>query len=253
VKALSAELDASRAARAFPLRRTVATSTDGARPTVDLLRLEDRFRGSEEDIVERQRPYLRHFTGAAPVLDIGCGRGEFLEVLRGEGIDAYGVDLDESMVGHSRAKNLRVVHGDGLEHLASLEDGALGGIFAAQVIEHLDVAQVITLADLCAAKLRPGGVVLLESVNPRVALALQNFYIDFTHIRPYDPEAVAWLLESKGFTNLSVEYSMPSAELHVPPLQAAGVDAAAFDDAIARMNDVLYGPRAYAVVATKRV
>jgi hypothetical protein len=110
---------------------------------------------------------------------------------------------------------------------------------------------VIALTAACASKLRPGGILVIETVNPRVVHALQRFYIDFTHVRLYDPEAMAWLLGQQGFTNVSIEYSLAAADLRLPPLETAGADTVAFDDAITRMNDLLYGPTAYAVTATK--
>src|SRR6188472_231332 len=124
------------------------------------------MRGSTADVRERQRPYVDDFRGAAPVLDVGCGRGEFLGLLREAGIEARGVDADADMVAFARGAGLDVVQADAVAYLEGLDDGSLGGVFAAQLVEHLPPAALLRLLQLAARKLRPGGLLVAETINP---------------------------------------------------------------------------------------
>lgn len=160
---------------------------------------EDVFRGAEALIRTRQERFLSFVEDRAPVLDVGCGRGEFLDLLATRGLAASGVDLDPGMVAHCRAKGHDVVHGDGLEHLASLEDGSLGMVFAAQVVEHLPVERLKRLLALTHVKLRPGGRLCVETVNPHSVQALKTFWADPTHEHPLFPEPLLALVRAAGF------------------------------------------------------
>ena len=160
---------------------------------------EDVFRLSEDVIRERQRPYLALLEGRQPVLDVGCGRGEFLELLREAGIPASGVDLDAGMVSRARQKGLDVRHGDAIAYLEQLADASLGVIFAAQVVEHLPYAQLIAFLRLSAQKLAPGGLLIAETVNPHAPGALKNFWFDLTHQHPVFPEVLLTLCRAIGF------------------------------------------------------
>ena len=121
-----------------------APGTVAAQPRADALpdyfAFESRMRGSTEHVRHAQRAYVEDFRDAAPVLDVGCGRGEFLELLREAGIEARGVDADADMVAYARGEGLEVEQADALDHFATLGDGSLGGVFLAQVVEHLPPA-----------------------------------------------------------------------------------------------------------------
>jgi SAM-dependent methyltransferase len=174
---------------------------------------EDFFRGREEAIRERQRAYLPLLQGLGSVLDIGCGRGELLELLRDSGIDAIGVDLDPAMVEHCRAKGLqRVEVGDAAEYLEGLPDGSLGAVFAAQLIEHLPYSELLRFLRNAVAKLVPGGVAILETVNPHAPQALKHFWIDPTHQHPLFPETVLALCKLTGFASAFVWYPQGSGD-----------------------------------------
>jgi glycosyltransferase involved in cell wall biosynthesis len=161
---------------------------------------EDTFRGSEEFIRERQRPYLDILEGREPVLEFGCGRGEFLDVLREAGVQYLGVDLDRGMVDRCHEKgHAQVVHADGLEYLESLENKSLGAIFSAQVIEHLPYEQLLRLLTLSRAKLREDGLLIMETVNPHSIPAMKTFWVDPTHQHPLFPEVALALCRSSGF------------------------------------------------------
>jgi glycosyltransferase involved in cell wall biosynthesis/SAM-dependent methyltransferase len=160
---------------------------------------EDIFRGSEEQIRERQERYAPIFRDAAWVLDLGCGRGEFLDMMRDHGIEARGVDLDATMVERCASKGHAVVLGDALSYLREQPDASVPAVFAAQVIEHLPHAVLNDLLALLVAKLAPGGVAVLETVNPHSPPALKAFWTDTTHQHPLFPEVSLALCRLAGF------------------------------------------------------
>ena len=174
---------------------------------------EDAFRGSTEAIRERLSTYIPLFSGASDVLDFGCGRGEFLDLLGERGISAQGVDLNHEMVEVCRARGLHVAEGDGLAYLEGLPDGALGGLFASQVVEHLQPDQLLRLVSVAFHKLRPGATVALETINPACWYAFFESYLrDLTHVRPVHPDTLKYLLQASGFQQIEVRFLAPVAE-----------------------------------------
>jgi SAM-dependent methyltransferase len=209
----------------------------------DYFAFESRMRGSTESIRERQRPYIEDFRAAAPVVDLGCGRGEFLGLLREAGIEARGVDLDPDMVAYARGEGLDVEQAGAIEHLQGLEDGSLGGIFAAQVVEHLPPPVLVRLLELAAVKLRPGGLLVAETINPLSPLALRNYYADLTHTQPLVPETLELLARQSGFASVEVRFANEPDEKLVEPADptiAANVR---------RLNELLFAPLDYAILA----
>lgn len=167
---------------------------------------EDIFRGSEARVRQLQRPYLRTFHGLSPVADVGCGRGEFLDLLREHGMPALAADMDESMVAHCRAKGHDVAHADANAFLEELPDDSLGGVFAAQVIEHIPYEALMRFYRLALEKLRPGGLFVAETVNPHFPASWKTFWTDLTHQHPILPEvALAYCLLT-GFDSGYVFY-----------------------------------------------
>lgn len=162
---------------------------------------EDLFRGTEEMIRERQRVYLDLVDGSAPVLDAGCGRGEFLDLLAERGIEFEAVDIDPGMVARCREKGHDATQGDMIEFLQRRPEGSLGAIFSAQVIEHLDYRQLQRFLDLALSRLRPGGLLVAETVNPYSPLAMKAFWVDPTHVRPLFPETMLALCELAGYAS----------------------------------------------------
>lgn len=173
-------------------------------PGEDYVAFEDVFRMSEAVIRERQRRYVALVNGHTPVLDVGCGRGEFLELLREAGIFARGVDLDEGMIARCRAKGLDVEQADALAYLERAEDDSLGTVFASQVVEHLSYEQLMQLLRLVHQKLAPDGILIAETVNPHSPAALKNFWIDLTHHHPIFPEVLLTLTRGVGFDSAYV-------------------------------------------------
>jgi len=224
-----------------PVAQSASAQTTARVP--DYFAFESRMRGSTDSIRERQRSYLDDFRGAAPVLDLGCGRGEFLVLLREAGIEARGVDLDADMVAYARGEGLDVEQADAVEHLEGLEDGSLGGIFAAQLVEHLPAPTLVRLLELAAAKLRPGGVLVAETINPLSPLALRNYYADLTHAQPLVPETLELLARQAGFGSVELRY------LNAPDERLAEPDDPVLATNVRRLNELLFGPLDYAIIA----
>jgi SAM-dependent methyltransferase/glycosyltransferase involved in cell wall biosynthesis len=161
---------------------------------------EDLFRGEEAFVAQRQQSYLGLIDGQSPVIDLGCGRGEFLDLLAETNVDAVGVDSDAGMVSRCREKgHSDVVHDDAIAYLRSLGDGSAGTIFSAQLIEHLPYSDLMSLFEIAAQKLRPGGLLIAETVNPHSAQALKAFWVDPTHHHPLFPEVMLAIARSAGF------------------------------------------------------
>ncbi len=223
----------------------------------DYYRFEDRYR-PEDTVREEQRLYLSFFEGRSNVLDLGCGKGEFLELLRSEQIEAYGIDVNEPMVRMCQEKGLLAFQADALEHLAGLPDASLGGLFAAHLVEHLSTGDVVRLFELALAKLQPEAVLIVETPNPLCVWALVNyFYLDLSHVRPVHPATLSFLLELQGFRDVEVRYLHPVPEqvrLDLLP-ETADVPAqetvAVFNRNVERLNDLLYGYADYAAIARK--
>jgi O-antigen chain-terminating methyltransferase len=219
---------------------------------------EERFRGAEEVVQARQRAYLPLFAGRDRVVDLGCGRGEFLALLHASNVGAVGVDGDLDMVLASRDKGLEVHHDDLFAFLERQPDGSLGGIFAAQVIEHLPPAKIIALVGLVLRKLAPGAPVVLETPNPGCLTIFANsFYMDFTHVRPVHPDAMRFLLEAAGYEDVDVRYSSPVDEAvrfpDLPDTVAGAEFAARFNRAVDHANALLYGCQDYAVIGRRGI
>lgn len=167
---------------------------------------EDVFRLSEDVIRARQRHYLPLLGGRQPVLDAGCGRGEFLELLREAGTPARGVDLDPGMVARARRKGLDIDQGDVISYLDGIPDESLGVVFAAQVVEHLKYDDLLAFLRLAFMKLKPDGLLIAETVNPHAPGALKGFWTDPTHQHPLFPEVLLTLCRAVGFQSAYVFY-----------------------------------------------
>lgn len=174
-------------------------------PFFDSLQFAERFRGPEHRVREDLRVHLPLFASHAPVLDLGCGRGEFLELLRDVGVDATGVEANPELVRLLASKGLRATEADLFQFLESQPEASVGGVFCAHVIEHMPAEQLVRLVSLAARVLRPGGVLAFETPNPAcLAIFATYFYLDPTHVRPVPHELVTYLLEEAGFQDIQV-------------------------------------------------
>ena len=177
---------------------------------------EDIFRGPENFIRDRQRRYLDLLGDREPVVDVGCGRGEFLDLLRERGLEYAGIDPDPDMVGRCRAKGHEVVEiDDANTYLEKCADDSIGAIFCAQVIEHMPYEDILRFYDLGLRKLRPGGLFILETVNPHSVPALKTFWVDPTHQHPLFPEVALALCEINGFESAYVFHPNGTGDVEV--------------------------------------
>jgi O-antigen chain-terminating methyltransferase len=184
----------------------------------DYFLFEHRYRGTREDIQQRQAAYLNLFRDRQNVVDVGCGRGEFVELLQQNGIPVTGVDINPDMVELCQDRGLPVVLAHMFDYLQGLPDASLDGIFSAQVVEHISPQQILTLFQLCAQKLKSGGVVVMETVNPNCPYALGNFYLDPTHVRPAPARLLAFIAEQSLFKVQSLKFSAPVADSQAPAI-----------------------------------
>jgi O-antigen chain-terminating methyltransferase len=211
------------------------------------LHFEDEFRGSRDEIQRRVAIYVPKFraaeagTEASPILDVGCGRGELLEVLRQEGLVAFGVDTNGAAIEQCRARGLKVEMRDGFEALRAIPDGSLGGIAALHVVEHLPFELMLKLIDEALRVLRPGGVAIFETPNPtNVLVGSSNFYIDPTHRNPVHPKTLRHLMEARGLIRVETLMLHPlGAEVRLPEGDS---------ELARRFNEYFYGPQDYAIV-----
>ncbi|MGZ4676800.1 MAG: methyltransferase domain-containing protein [Acidimicrobiia bacterium] len=242
---------------AAPAAESAAPAESGApEPSggFDYVGFERRFRGDSatvlETLADRYAPILEEHQ---PVLDFGCGRGELVEVLNARGIAATGVDPDAGMVAEAQGHGRDVRLGDGLAYLRDLPANDLGAVISVHVVEHLPLAVLVELLELAAARLRPGGVFIAETPNPMSLIVLGNSYIlDPTHVWPLHPSLLTFLAERAGFRDVELEFYSPAEDYRIGPIHG-GPDAPAWLDeintALERLNDVLFGPQEYALIA----
>ena len=217
---------------------------------------EDQFRGSQDDIRGRLAEYLPVFEGASDVLDVGCGRGEFLSLLRERGIRARGIDVNGAMVDVCREHGLDAEEADALAYLRSQADGSLGGLFAAQVIEHLEPRYLTALLDTAFQKLRPGAPIVLETINPACWFAFFESYIrDLTHVRAIHPDTLKYLLVAGGFQHVDIRYRAPYPERDklqpIPPQATLGDSVETLNANVERLNRLLFTWMDYAAIGRR--
>jgi O-antigen chain-terminating methyltransferase len=222
-------LSASPATRAE--QQDLHVSPAAASPqTFDLfyVEFEDRFRGPRERIKERQELYLDYLASAgagsatAPVIDLGCGRGEWLELLAEHGCIARGVDGNRLMVEENRTRGLDVVEGDVVKYLMGLPDASVGMLTGFHIIEHLPFGVLVQILDECHRVLRPHGCVVFETPNPEnLVVGAYTFYFDPTHRNPIPPQLAQFLLEHRGFEQVEI--------LRLHPRADEGLDQALLD------------------------
>ncbi len=180
---------------------------------IDWLKFAEKFRGSEEAVQQRQQMYASRFRGAANVLDIGCGRGEMLEVFHDAGIPANGIDLNDDSIALCRSKGLKAEKADLFAYLNAQPDGSLGGAICCQVVEHLPPDLLPVMIRLLHQKLRAGALIVIETPNPEcLAIFATHFYIDPTHRHPIPPALMSFYLEEAGFGRIEIERLNPPVE-----------------------------------------
>jgi SAM-dependent methyltransferase len=219
----------------------------------DYVAFERRFRGDPDEITDQMSArYFDLLAANAPVIDVGCGRGDLVALLAGRGIDAIGVDTDPSSVAEARDRGLDVRLLDAGSFLRGLEPGSVGSIIATHVVEHIDLDALVELLELAATRLRPGGVLIAETPNPASLIVLGNSYIlDPTHVRPLHPSLLAFLCEGAGFRDVRLQFYAPASGYHLPLIDdpEAPPWTERVNEAFSKLNSVLFGPQEYAVIA----
>ena len=184
------------------------------------LELENRFRGSMDEIKDRLKVYIPWIESTKthgsenPVVDLGCGRGEWLELLGENGIQAKGVDLNRSMVKLCVDRNLDVVEDNVVAYLRSLPGGSLRALTGFHIVEHMETSDLVSLLDEAYKVLEPGGMIILETPNPENLLVGScNFYLDPTHRNPIPPKLLHFMVESRGFKDAEILRLHPNSDL----------------------------------------
>lgn len=202
--------------------------------------------GGEESVIRAQSErFVELFRGRHRVLDLGSGRGTFLQLMRDEEIGAYGIDLDERMVSEARSRGLEVEEGDALAHLRELADRSIDGLYARHIAEHVLPGELVEMLDQCRRALAPGSPVVFVTPNPAtLTVGANSFWMDPSHLRPIPSELFRYLLEVHGFRDVEV--------VTFEPTEAAKLDETvgepAMRDNVRRLNELLFGDRDYAVI-----
>jgi O-antigen chain-terminating methyltransferase len=222
---------------------------------------ENKYRGPQEEIKKRQEVYLPIFRGSDNVLDIGCGRGEFLELLKNNGVKASGIDLNEDMIYLCKEKKLDAEQIDAITYLSRIDSDFLGGIIACHVIEHLKVDLLIEFVKLCWEKLKKGAPVIFETPNPQsIIVSAINFHLDLSHLKPIHPESIKFLLESIGFVDIQIKLLSPyPEEMKLQPIkninnvssEKSNTPEEVLNKNIETLNSLLFGYQDYAIIARK--
>jgi SAM-dependent methyltransferase len=247
-----------RAAAASAAAEAPASAANGAAGAVssmlsmDYESFEGRFR-PEDAVRDHQRRYVDILAGRRRVVDVGCGRGELVEMLNEAGVDAYGVELDPDFVARAAERGVPVRQGDGIAHVAELAAGSVDGVVASHVVEHLEPQEVLRLVAAAHNALAPDGVLILETPNPESLVAGSiNFHRDLTHRRPIHPDTLAFICRSAGFREVDILRlsPVPDAE-RLPPPPGSGPEAEHLAHVLDRLNAIMFGYQDYAVVARR--
>lgn len=214
---------------------------------------QDIFRGSFEEIQERQRinlPLFAPVKTAGPIVDIGCGRGEWLSLLETNGFESYGVDSNPDVAKRTVEAGIRVVTADALEYLATLPDRSLAGITAYHLVEHIPTDTLVQLCVEARRLLVTGGILLYETPNPaNLSVGAHTFWMDPTHQRPIPVQLLAFIVGSAGFAEITANYIHPS-----PPMVSAIDNPTSavehkVNEVVQAVNGTLSGFMDYMVVA----
>ncbi|HTU45275.1 MAG TPA: methyltransferase domain-containing protein [Bryobacteraceae bacterium] len=231
------------------LQKTVKNHTDHKYDSL-YTSFEDTFRGSREEIKSRQSVYLpllkQHDIGSKqmPILDLGCGRGEWLELLREHDLHAIGLDSNEAMIELCKAIDLEVIQGQALPYLGTMPDASVGAVTAFHMVEHMPFDAVMALVDEMLRVLKSGGLLIVETPNPEnLLVAAHTFYLDPTHLKPLPSAMLRFFVEARGFCDVDVRELHPYPDSVRLPEDGKGIAS--------RLNGYFYGPQDYAVIGRR--
>lgn len=229
------------------------TEKDNTYMDIDYFKFEDRFRGNRKVIMERLAQYVQYFKDSKMVLDLGSGRGEFIELLTENNIECIGVEPYRPFVEYCRNHDLNVVENDAISFLKKQKDCTADGITAFQVIEHISTNTLLNLCRECFRVLDYGKVLILETPDPTCLLTFTNsFYLDPTHNNPIHPNFVKYLLEEVGFSKISVvKPEGSSGDYRLPLLEVKANNIEDFNNGINCISDLLFAGQDYAIIAEK--
>ena len=214
---------------------------------------ENRYRGSEDEVKKQLENYIDFFRQEKKVLDLGCGRGEFLTLLSENGITFEGIDINEHMIDICRERDLNCSKADILDKLAESEEESLGGIFSSQVIEHMPPNYLKRVIELAFHKLAPSSYIVLETVNPTSVFALvQIYYLDLSHQKPIHPQALKFLLENVGFEDVEIKLSSELQQEKLQELPSADEGSTILNRNVDKLNKLLYSAPNYAAIGQKK-
>jgi SAM-dependent methyltransferase len=223
-------------------------------PDIDWTRFARRFRGDAEELLDRYRGVADRFEGLGPVVDVGCGDGGLLSLLAERGVESWGIESDPAVARVATGRGHTVRVGDGVEVLRNLGDETLGGVVLIQVIEHLPPATIPGVIGEVARALKPGGVLYIETPNPMsLFVHSHSLWLDPSHTRPLHPLYLEFVCRAAGLEQIEIVYSSPVPDdQKLPGVADDGSELAATMSAVVeRLNQVVFGPQDYAIVATR--
>ena len=229
-----------------------STSSEDAYIGIDYFDFENKFRGSREKIKKVQEQYLEYYAGKKKVVDIGCGRGEFLELLNDNNIGAIGIDLYGKSVECCKLMGLNVLQEDAIQYLGECD--SVDGVFAGQLVEHLTIGQIMKLCEVAYEKLEDDCYMILETPNPTsLAIYTHAFYMDPSHGKPVHPLTLQYCAEKAGFKDVKILYTESSLlPASIPKLEGSNnQNLNEFNDAMKIVSETLFGSQDYAIIAKK--
>ncbi len=224
----------------------------------DYAQFEDQFRGPEQVVKNRQAIYLDYLNKSLEVLDIGCGRGEFLELLQAHGFQAKGIDSSPQMVARCREKGLRVAQADALDYIQQLP-GKVGNVFLSQIVEHMDYKDMYCLLQAAWEKMEMQAAVVIETINPGSFYAQSTAYVmDPSHVGLVSPETLSYTFRKLHFRKIRILYKSPVPKSERLQLCHDHFEDQKINDLVAKINDdlkkiddIIFGNLEYAIIGVK--